>query len=96
MSVHVFYPNKDNKVEFTKDELERLLKDVYNEGWSAGRVAYPWYINTTTPDYSNGNWSITTASNTLSNQGTATATTTTDHALQITYKGDTDETSKSN
>lgn len=78
MSIHVFYPNRDGKVEFTKEELEKLLKDAYNEGWSAGRAGSPWYISTTTPYYNNGNWSITTASNTLLNQGD---TTTTDHTL---------------
>ena len=32
MKVRVFYPNKDNKIVFTKEQLEKLLSEVYEEG----------------------------------------------------------------
>ena len=32
MLIKYFYPNKDNKIEFTKQELEKLINDVYEEG----------------------------------------------------------------
>lgn len=61
MRIKVFYPNNDGKIEFTKEELEKLINDVYNEGKSDGRsetrqpiielppVIYPPYtFNTTT------------------------------------------------
>lgn len=62
MKVRVFYPNKDNKIEFTKQQLEKLLDEVYEEGrakgydqgYAAGRpvtITYPytpfWYTTTT-------------------------------------------------
>lgn len=62
MKVRVFYPNKDNKIEFTKQQLEKLLDEVYEEGrakgydqgYAAGRpvtITYPYtpYWYTTTP-----------------------------------------------
>ena len=57
-----FYPNENDKVEFTREELEKLLKDVYEEGRADGiRIysapitspniyTYPVYYNTT-PSY---------------------------------------------
>lgn len=63
MKVRVFYPNKDNKIEFTKQQLEKLLDEVYEEGrakgydqgYAAGRpvtITYPytpfWYTTTDT------------------------------------------------
>ena len=36
MSVKIFYPTKDGKIIFTKQELEKLLDDVYNEGHKDG------------------------------------------------------------
>lgn len=58
MKVRVFYPNKDNKIIFTKEQLEKLLDEVYeegraygyNQGYNANRpisITYPytpyWY-----------------------------------------------------
>lgn len=40
-----FYPNENDKVEFTREELEKLLKDVYEEGRADGVKVY-----TTTPN----------------------------------------------
>ena len=32
MKIRYFYPNKDDKIEFTREELEKLINDVYDEG----------------------------------------------------------------
>ena len=32
MKVHVVYPNENGNIEFTKEELEQLLDQVYEEG----------------------------------------------------------------
>ena len=47
--VKVFTPNKDGKIEFTKDELEKLLNEVWWDGKS--HATYTWtspYWYTTT------------------------------------------------
>lgn len=36
MKVRCFYPNRDGKILFTKEELEKLLNEVYEEGRSTG------------------------------------------------------------
>lgn len=36
MKIRVFYPNKDNKIAFTKEQLEKLLSEVYDEGHADG------------------------------------------------------------
>ena len=36
MKIRVFYPNKENKIEFTKQQLEKLLNEVYEEGRAKG------------------------------------------------------------
>lgn len=81
MSIRVFYPNKYDKIEFSKEELEKLIKDVYNEGLSEGRLhpySYPWYISTT---------SVTNATGTESNISLSkdTITQTNDNELKIVY-----------
>lgn len=40
----VFTPDKNNKVSFTKQELENLLTEVYNEGYRDGQSS-TWYVN---------------------------------------------------
>lgn len=32
MLTKYFYFNKDDKIEFTRQELEKLIKDIYEEG----------------------------------------------------------------
>lgn len=46
--------NKDGKIELTKNELQKMLDDVYNQGYSDGKGYYtitypssPWYVSTT-------------------------------------------------
>lgn len=45
MKVKIFIPNSNGKIEFTKDELEKLLDEVYQEGYDEGRqnciISYP-------------------------------------------------------
>ncbi len=56
MMVKVFYPNKNGKIEFTKQEIEKLLDEVYNQGYRDGQNSrsYWWTPPTvTTPYYSN-------------------------------------------
>ena len=39
--VKVFTPNKNGKIEFTKEELEALLNEVWQDGYSQNRQ-YWW------------------------------------------------------
>lgn len=36
MSIKVFKTNADGKIELTRCELEKLLNEIYNEGYRAG------------------------------------------------------------
>ena len=40
MKVKIFYPNDAGNIEFTKHDLEELLEEVYNEGYSQGSSKY--------------------------------------------------------
>lgn len=59
MKIKIFYPNPSGKIEFTREELEDLLNDAYNEGVRDGKnsnnyytLTSPSYISTTaTPAY---------------------------------------------
>ena len=84
MKVRVFYPNKENKIEFTKQQLEKLLDEVYEEGRAKGydqgyaasrpvTINYPytpyWYTTNTTPIITcNGGDYSTTSSATISTE----------------------------
>ena len=83
MMVKVFNFNKNNKIEFTKKELEELLNEVYNSGYVDGKSyhwtwtspsVYPnWYCTTTASD----NITLTTANdNTTVNGSDCNASTT--------------------
>ena len=39
MKIKVFTPNERGKIEFTREELERLLNEVYNDGFRDGEAA---------------------------------------------------------
>ena len=60
MKIRVFSTNEKGKIEFTKDELEKLLNEVYYEGRND-------YVTITTPSYPS--WTISTfnTSNTTTN-----------------------------
>lgn len=55
MRIKVFYPNDEGKIEFTREELEKLINEVYNEGKSDGTtvypITYPTYPTITNPYY---------------------------------------------
>lgn len=51
MLIKYFYPNKDNKIEFTKQELEKLINDVYEEGRMDGTKIWAGNPTITTPHY---------------------------------------------
>lgn len=52
--VVVVEKNKDGKIEFTKDELQKMLDEAYNRGYSDGKArwdtitypSHPWYVST--------------------------------------------------
>lgn len=53
--VVVIEKNKDGKIEFTKDELQKMLDDAYNQGYLDGKAtkwdtitypSHPWYVST--------------------------------------------------
>lgn len=54
--IKVFTPNADGKIEFTKDELEKLL----NEVWMDGKNSRDWWWASPTPT----NWLPTTITTT--------------------------------
>lgn len=65
--VKIFTTNSDGKIEFTKDELEKLLNEIWRDGYSSN-TSYYWTSPTITTPYWNtitcsteGN--ITTAKN---------------------------------
>jgi len=37
MKVKVFYPDFDGRISLTKEELENLLDEVYDEGYHDGK-----------------------------------------------------------
>lgn len=53
MKIKIMYPNNKGKIELSKEELEKLLNEAYNEGYSDGHryYGYAGSISTTTPYY---------------------------------------------
>ena len=56
MKIKIMYPNNKGKIELSKEELEKLLNEAYNEGYSDGHryYGYAGSISTTTPYYYGG------------------------------------------
>ena len=52
--VKVFEPNKNGKIEFTKEELEALLNEVWNDGYNFYRGDW-WTSPTITTQYYKSN-----------------------------------------
>jgi len=48
MKVKVFTKNQNGKIEFTEEELRKLLDEIYNEGYWDGKGNNYFY---TTPSY---------------------------------------------
>lgn len=51
MLIKYFYPNKDDKIEFTRQELEKLINDIYEEGRAEGTRVWTGNPIITTPYY---------------------------------------------
>ena len=52
IKIRVFSPNERGKIEFTKEELQRLLNEVYNEGkMDSYTISYGSNITTTPYSY---------------------------------------------
>ena len=49
MLIKYFYPNKDDKIEFTRQELEKLINDIYEEGRMDGTKVWVGDPTITTP-----------------------------------------------
>ena len=63
MKVKVFYPNREGKIEFTRQELEKLLDEVYREGQKDCNCSKS--LTWTTPYYNNSLISNSTTDVTL-------------------------------
>lgn len=52
MTLKFFYPNEKGNIEFTREQLEKLLNDVFDEGKEEGiRQSRPYlYLNPPSPD----------------------------------------------
>ena len=57
--IKVFTINKSGKIEFTKEELQKLLDEAYYDGYNSGRGHYWTY---TSPSWNNTHWTVTAAS----------------------------------
>lgn len=65
--VKVFTPNKNGKIEFTKEELEALLNEVWNDGynhhgtywWTSPTITSPYYYTGTPLTNDNNRITIT-------------------------------------
>ena len=62
----VIEAGKNGKIEITKEHLQQMLNDAYEEGKAVGRECrgYPWYTYTTSGVTLN-NSNMTTADNTI-------------------------------
>ena len=50
--IKVFTTNKNNKIEFTKEELQKLLDEAYWDGYRANSGTWTY----TTPNYNPFRW----------------------------------------
>ena len=65
--IKVFTTNKNNKIEITKEELQKLLDEAYWDGYRAHNGTWTY----TTPNYNPFQW-VTTTSSSGDNQYTVT------------------------
>lgn len=49
MIIKVFAKNDKNKIEFTEEELNTLLNEIYNKGYAEGSAKLFTWSSTTTP-----------------------------------------------
>lgn len=55
MVVKVFEFNKNHKIEFTKEELETLLDEIYNNGYRDGSYRHWTWTSPTWPNWTYSN-----------------------------------------
>lgn len=87
MKVKVFYPNREGKIEFTRQELEKLLDEVYREGQKDCNCSKSW--TWTTPYYNDSLTSNSATSATVSTPNLSTATHTTGNTAIDNFEADT-------
>lgn len=92
MKVKVFYPNREGKIEFTRQELEKLLDEVYREGQKDCNCSRSW--TWTTPYYNGSLTSNSTTNATATTPNLSTATYTTDNTTIDNFKADTSVSDK--
>lgn len=68
MKVKVFQPNHNGKIEFTRAELERLLNEIYNDGYREGEAAGQKHSWTWTSPYITNHTYRATASDTTNDK----------------------------
>lgn len=49
MKIKVFYPNEKGNIELTKEKLETILTEAYNEGYHDGRNSNGYYYGGLAP-----------------------------------------------
>lgn len=87
MKVKVFYPNREGKIEFTRQKLEKLLDEVYREGQKDCNCSKSW--TWTTPYYNGSLTSNSTTNTTVTTPNLSTATYTTGNTAIDNFKADT-------
>ena len=87
MKVKVFYPNREGKIEFTRQELEKLLDEVYREGQKDCNCSKSW--TWTTPYYNGSLTRNSTTNATITTPDLSTATYAADNTVIDNFKADT-------
>lgn len=65
MIVKVFQKNKNGKIEFTKEELETLLNEIYQDGYRANSTStWTWTTPLSYPTYTPTYTTVTGLTNT--------------------------------
>ena len=78
MKIKVFYPNAKGNIELTKEKLEAILTEAYNEGYNDGRYHNNgFYYNTLTTTTTTPPYITTTCASSASSSDTDVAWTTT-------------------
>lgn len=72
MFVVVVSPNKNGKIEMTKEELQKMLDDAYNKGYTEGK-SYG-YQTITVPSWKMNDWYTTTTTTLSGTDSNATIT----------------------
>jgi hypothetical protein len=64
MKIKVFYPNEKGHIELTKEKLESLLNEAYNEGYRDGKNNSGYYYGITTTPYISSTSNVASISST--------------------------------